>query len=297
MPSDRSKSAPILPCPRVAFDESFVARIERFSARIAAARERRAGLGTRAGAEGGHEFVGYRAYHAGDDPRRIDWNALARLDRVLVRVTRREAGETWLVVVDASASMGVGPPGKLQRAAECVAALCALALRSGAHARIVAIPGTGRERMIEVERRARLGEALAFLERLRAEGRATSADFARAAAMGRDAARVLVISDLTSFEPADVIRVASARRRVNAIRILAPHELGLAAAGRVEWVDPEDGARLDVELDAATLGRYEVELGKELERWRAACARARVTHTVDSSTTPFEDILARTFAP
>jgi uncharacterized protein (DUF58 family) len=297
MQNDRPDSAAILPCPFVAFDTGFAARIERFSARIAAARERRAALGTRALAEGGHEFVGYRPYHAGDDPRRIDWSALARLDRVLVRVTRREAGERWLVVLDASASMGAGPPGKLQRAAECAAALCALAVRSGASARVVAIPRATPTAAVEIDRRARLGDALTFLGGLRAHGRATSQDLSAAVATCPDAARVFVLSDLTSFEPADVIRIASARRRTSAIRILAPHEIGLAPPGRVEWVDPEDGARLDVEIDEATLGRYEVELGAELERWRSACARARVTHGVHASSVAFEDVLARTFSP
>jgi uncharacterized protein (DUF58 family) len=322
MRKDRS-AASLLPCPGVAFDVGFVARIERFSARMSAARERREALGARAHALGGHEFVGYRAYHAGDDPRQIDWNALARLDRVLVRVTRREAGERWLVVVDASASMGAGPPGKLQRAAECAAALTALAIRSGARARIVAIPGAipranpravsaadmvrdaqatvgatrSRGTWIEIDRRARLPQALAFLSDLRAEGRATRADLAAAVERSRDVARLFVISDLTSFEPSDVIRAASARRRTSAFRILAPHELGLAADGRVEWVDPEDGARLDVEIDAGARGRYEVELGAELERWRRACARAGVTHAVHASTSAFEDVLAGSLTP
>jgi uncharacterized protein (DUF58 family) len=298
MRKDRSMTAPTVPFPGVAFDAGFAARIERFSARIAAARERRAALGTRGHAPDGHEFVGYRAYHAGDDPRNIDWSALARLDRVLVRVTRREAGERWLIVLDASASMGAGPPGKLQRAAECAAALSALALRTGSRARIAAIPGeNARATTIEIDKRARLGDMLAFLQGLHARGRATGADISSAVASCRDAARLFVLSDLTSFEPADVIRAASARRRTSAVRILAPHELGLGPDGRVEWIDPEDGARLDVEVDEGARGRYEVELGKELERWRSSCARARVTHDVHASTTPFEDILTRSLAP
>lgn len=311
-----------LPCPRVAFEPGFAARLERLAADIHASRERREGLGFLAGALGGSEFVGYRAYTAGDDPRRIDWDAYARLDRALVRVTRRESGERWAIVVDASASMGVGPPGKLQAAAEVALGITALALRHSARAFVAAIPSVdGRPRSIEIDRRARLAELFGFLEALTADGRAEQTDLRALERDLKNAQRVFVVSDLLSFAASDVAALASARRSVHAIRILAPQELGAPRrasaestraehdfagekvagesaslrAGPVQWFDPETGDRLALELDAASIERYEHELSRELEAWRVACARVRAVHVVASSAERFESIVRRSF--
>ena len=65
-------------------------RLERFAARAKLARERREGAARSALYGPGAEFAGYRAYRPGDDPRRIDWDLLARSGRHYVRTTRRE---------------------------------------------------------------------------------------------------------------------------------------------------------------------------------------------------------------
>src|SRR5690606_24150780 len=59
-------------------------------------RERGAGL----------EFVQYRNYEPGDEPRRIDWKLYARSDRLFVRDAERESQLSVWVLLDTSASMG-----------------------------------------------------------------------------------------------------------------------------------------------------------------------------------------------
>ena len=51
------------------------------------------------------EFVEYRPYRQGDDPKRIDWKLLARSDRAFIRLAPDRAVLGTLVLVDASASM------------------------------------------------------------------------------------------------------------------------------------------------------------------------------------------------
>jgi len=57
------------------------------------------------------EFDDYRDYTPGDDPRFIDWNALARLDRLVVKLFLEEQDLAVHVLVDASPSMRDAPPG------------------------------------------------------------------------------------------------------------------------------------------------------------------------------------------
>jgi hypothetical protein len=76
------------------------------------------------------EFDDYREYVPGDDLRHVDWNVLARLDRLVVKVFQEEEDLAVHLVLDASASMnaGPGPANKLLYAVRLTAALGAIAL-------------------------------------------------------------------------------------------------------------------------------------------------------------------------
>lgn len=56
------------------------------------------------------EFVEYRPYRQGDEPRKIDWKLVARTDRVYIRLSQERAVLPTVLVLDASASMGFPAP-------------------------------------------------------------------------------------------------------------------------------------------------------------------------------------------
>src|SRR5436305_12382938 len=58
------------------------------------------------------EFSDYRRYAPGDDFRRIDWRAYARLERLFLRVFEAEENLTITVLIDCSDSMHHGKPAK-----------------------------------------------------------------------------------------------------------------------------------------------------------------------------------------
>ena len=60
----------------------------------------------------GTDFVGLREYTEGDDARHIDWNVTARLNEPQLRVFTEDRELTVWLVLDRSASMTVGPPGR-----------------------------------------------------------------------------------------------------------------------------------------------------------------------------------------
>ena len=279
----RSAATRTLPCPGVRFEAGFARRLDALGRRLADARSRRESGGSPRVVGAGSEFVGYRPYAPGDDPRAIDWDLVARSDRAWVKVARREAGERWLVALDASASMGVGPPGKLQRAAEVAAGLAALALHAGAEARIAVAPG----REFAVARRPELPGLLAFLETLRAHGSHA------ARRVPREVSRVFLVGDLRDAGPAEVLALKTPGRELTLVQILAPTEISPPSGGAVEWWDPEADVAIALEVDAPTRDAYEAELAGEIERWRSACARRGVAYSCSSSASPFEEILGK----
>lgn len=280
------------PWPAVRFAPDFLRRVERLLVRLAGARERREGAGRSAILGAGEEFVGYRPYRPGEDLRALDWSLLARLDRPFVRVTRREAGERWAVLVDASASMGVGPPGKLQRAAEVACALACLGLRVRARVRVLVSSARKRGAFeLELARRGDPAALLAFLEERRAAGGCGLATLLATPRRFASAGRVFLVGDFQDLEPRALFGLVCRGRDLAALQLLAPVELDPPPAGAVEWWDPELGQELCMQVDRAAVGAYERSLERRLETWRTTCARHGITYGCWSSASAFEDVV------
>lgn len=60
----------------------------------------------------GTDLAGLRPYAEGDDARHIDWNVTARLNEPQLRVFTEDRELTAWLVLDRSASMTIGPPGR-----------------------------------------------------------------------------------------------------------------------------------------------------------------------------------------
>ncbi len=275
-----------VPCPGVRFAPDYVRRLERLTLRLAAARERREGLGSAALVGAGEEFVGYRPYRPGEDLRGLAWDLLARLDRPYVRVTRREASERWTILLDTSASMGVGPPGKLQTAAELVGGVVCTGLRVGAAVTLWA--GT-RTPPMRGRKLADLPAVLSFLEARRASGGEGLASLLKAARPDADCGRVILVGDCCDLSPRDVLALRGPGRELLCAQILAPIELAPPAGATVEWLDPEGEGRVGRVLDPSTLDAYERALEARLTAWDNLAGRHGFTHAVHPSDRPFED--------
>lgn len=285
----RRRAAVELPSPGVRFPPTFLARLGRLRARAASARDRREGAG-RAHLVGiGDEFLGYRPYRPGDDLRGLDWNLLARFDEPFVRVSRREATERWTIAVDTSASMGVGTPGKLQRAAEAALGVAAVGALERVHVEVVTTDG---ERPFRVERPSDLVAAMAQLEARRAAGDAGLAGWL---ATGARRGRTFLIGDLLDVDPSVLAGRVGRGRELFACALLAPEEFdpsrAVAPGAPARWVDAETGERLEAAFDARGFERYEQALERHLETWRRLAARHRAFFGVWSTAEPFERVV------
>src|SRR5690242_21784599 len=91
------------------FDANFLKKLERLSI---ISRKLRSGRmkGERRSTKRGTsvEFADYRNYAAGDDLRRVDWNAYARLERLFLKLFQEEEDLSVHLLVDASRSMDWG---------------------------------------------------------------------------------------------------------------------------------------------------------------------------------------------
>ena len=116
----------------------------------------------------GRDFRDYRAYVPGDDPRRLDWRAAARSQRLVVRQTESEEELALVLAIDGSGGMGAGGSGegedsRWRWAGTFAATLASLALRQGDRVGFA----VGRAGTVE----AGMLEPTARRDRLRALGR------------------------------------------------------------------------------------------------------------------------------
>src|SRR5947209_18631666 len=113
------------------FDSAFLQRIERLSIL-----NRQALRGPSAGPRssprhgGSVEFADFRNYVTGDDFRRVDWKAYARLDRLFLRLYRAEELAVITILLDHSGSMRFGEPSKALTAGRLAAILAYIALHN-----------------------------------------------------------------------------------------------------------------------------------------------------------------------
>jgi len=247
----------------------------------------------------GIELEAYGAYVPGDDLRHLDWNAVARLDTLLVRRFTAERELVVHLLLDASASMAVpARDGKLAVARELALSLACVALAANDAVRIAVLSGDGAAAVSPVLRaRGSLGRAAELLAAVVPGGRLGLG--AALEAYAREHPRpglAIVVSDLM-MEPADVERGVQALRarryEVLLLHVIGAGELdpGRALAGGV-LADVETGATHAVALTPAVRACYAELLTAHLGALEALAERNRAVYARLASDASVRDFLA-----
>jgi uncharacterized protein (DUF58 family) len=246
------------------------------------------------------EFADYRTYAPGDDYRRIDWNAYARLERLFLRLYRAEENLSVRVLLDSSASMAWGRPPKLRLAARLAGALSFIGVRNDDRVEVAALRGGGlADRAPLAAGQHGVGAIWHFLERLDAGGTTDlNASLLAAARHARGAGLALVISDL--FSPAGyqqgIDALLARRQDVLLIHVLAPDEFEPSADLVGEWrlLDVENTDPINATVTPSVLRTYKRLLNAYTREVGDFCRRRGVTYLLLRSDVAIEDVLLRT---
>ena len=242
------------------------------------------------------EFSDYRPYGAGDDLRYVDWNIYGRLDRLYLKLFVDEEDLRLHLLLDGSASMSFGEPGKLHYAARLAAALGFVGLASHERVSVAVI----RDRMAEgwspARGRGQLLSLLEFAARLRAEGPTGLSDALVAYALrSREAGLAVLISDL--LDPAGYERGLKAllerRFDVHVVHLLSPEELNPVLAGDLRLTDAETGEIQDFTMDGEAMRSYRERLGEFLESAEGFCRANEISYHRVATDTPVEELVLR----
>ena len=249
----------------------------------------------------GTDLVGLREYTEGDDARHIDWNVTARLNEPQLRVFTEDRELTVWLVLDRSASMTVGPPGrgKDDVLSELALVLARLFGRSGNRVgallfdtglfdtglydtglydtgtvRIVP-PGTGRRHALRIS--AELARTAGPGGRTGRGGRTTdlAAMLDAVAKLARRRALIVVISDFIGDGDWDrsLLRLVP-RHEVVALRVIDAADDELPDVGLVVVEDAETGEQLVIDSSDPLL-RARLRAGVDERDGRLAAGMSR----------------------
>lgn len=240
------------------------------------------------------EFSDYREYIPGDDIRRIDWNAMARFDKIFLKLFMEEQESAVTVLLDGSGSMAE----KWTAARQAAEAVGYLALTGGDRLRVIFLQGG------DPAPSAAPGPRLShLLSGRQAYARLTQfLDTCAPAGAGSLTQRVLQIEGLRKglcFLITDGYEEGGLGTALDNLRYrgqecaliqpLSPFELCPALDGAVKLTDAETGAAVNLLADREALESYRRALEAFLRDIRETCFRRETPYALLDAGKDFEE--------
>ena len=250
------------------------------------------------------EFSDFREYMPGDDLRRLDWNAYARLDKLYIREYMEEKEAAVSVLIDTSASMDYGVKSKADLAVDLTAAVSFLALNNTDRVLLYDMKEMGRPLAVGGGRKA-FAKVLHWLENREFSG---EVDMVSAARKMRcpGAGVTVVISDFLHPDMLEeraenpgyekLLQYLNYCKQLPVIlHTMAAEELHVTLEGALNLIDAETKEKLRLVVDARALDNYERELKRFTERLKKGCACGRGVYVLcdaqkDRKRLVFEDL-------
>lgn len=272
-------------------DPAFLKRLDRLRIQVRSARGTRPGETAipRSSQSWGIEFESYKEYSPGDDFRYVDWNAVGRLDQLVVKTFTAEREIPYLIFLDTSASMGApAVDHKFAFVRDLVAAFTYVVLLNNDTLQIVALasPEKGQRPFLAspvMRHRSYFLRAVSFLEALTPAGKTYLREAVRACVeQSREPGVAIVISDFLT--PPTHYEEALTLLRVRGYEVKALHVVGASELQpqrlfrRGKLFDVETHTERWVSLSQANLQRYQEARRAHFEALQQFCHRYHIIY-------------------
>ncbi len=225
------------------------------------------------------EFAEHRPYFPGDDPRYLDWKALAKLDKLFVRQFEQETNMRCYLLLDASGSMGYGnaEESKLDYAVKISALLAYLVLRQGDAVGLAVFSERLRDFIPARRSSLHLSVLLEVLERVEPDGQTHLRRVTEElSALVKRRSLFVILSDLLDEDRALPHALSYLQRRghdVLVLQVLDPDELELPFSLPSMFVDMEEPVRLPIDPENLRF-TYKQRVEEFLRECKKACGQS-----------------------
>ena len=242
------------------------------------------------------EFSDFREYSAGDDFRRIDWNAYGRFDKLFVKLFMEEREAFINIFVDCSKSMDFGNIKKWDIGLKLSAIIAYLALGNMDRICINLMKDGGLRQSQPMTGRVSFDRCISFLENIEFSG---STDIYKCIKLKEFHNRGISVIVSDFFTPEGVEETIKyllfKKQEVILIHVLADEEINPFMEGQVRLVDSETGNVRDIAVTPAVFKRYQQELKRFINTIKEYANKMGVTYIQVSSEQSIEKVVFEEF--
>lgn len=226
------------------------------------------------------DFHGHSPYTTGEDIRRIDWKAYARTENLYVKDFSEERQAHIRVLLDSSASMDFGRPGKWEYALKLSLGLAYLALKQGDR---LTFGAAGRR--LELYKDNVTGvehffDLMKIAPRLQPGGATLQRSFAGPGGPGI----TFILSDFFGLDVSDLLdRFCTADQQLAAIHLLSPEEQEPPAGEELKLVDAETGRIRRIHFTVGARRGYAEKVSRFLAETRERFIRRGAVYVLAST--------------
>ncbi|HWI64246.1 MAG TPA: DUF58 domain-containing protein [Symbiobacteriaceae bacterium] len=239
------------------------------------------------------ELMDYRNYVPGDDLRRLDWNVLARLDSLFVRVFRAEENLLVRIYLDVSRSMAFGQPAKFDLARSLAGALAYMGLVGYDRVETAALGGPALQYTPTATGEVGAARIWSFLAATQPHG---TNDIMRHAVEAANRIKepgltILITDGLVDGGLTPTLRALLAmRHEVAVIQVLDREELEPTFEGDWRLTDAENPSRqVEITLTPVTAGDYRQRIKSYTQDLRDFCRKQGAAYFLLPADTPLPD--------
>jgi uncharacterized protein (DUF58 family) len=280
--------------PNTTVDSALLDRLERLSI-VSRHRLMGHGKGDRRSIRRGTsiEFVDYRHYVPGDDPRQVDWNIYGRSGSLFVKMFEEEEVLTVHLLVDGSASMDWGVPNKAAMARQLTAALGYVALSGSSRIQAAVLNGELLNMFGPAWGRKNTSSLLEYLDAARFRGGTdVNAGLRAYARRSSEPGVTFLISDLLAPSIENGMRaLLDHHYELIVLHLLAPQELDPPMTGDLNLIDRETGEEIPITLNQEALDRYRTRLSEWRQEIERMCLHLGAIYEPVSSADRLEHVL------
>ncbi|NLH42699.1 MAG: DUF58 domain-containing protein [Planctomycetes bacterium] len=240
------------------------------------------------------EFADHRPYVVGDDLRFVDWNVYGRLEQLFLKLFLEEQDLTVHLLVDVSASMGVGEPAKGLFAKRLAAALGYVSLANNNRLTISLFSDGIRTQLPNMRGRNYLSQMAEALLGTECDGLSDFDKACRDMSAGRIGSGVTIaISDFffkQGYENA-LRRLIGARYDLYVVQVLSPQEISPELAGDLRLLDIEDADAAEITVSSALIKYYKRNLAAYCEELKNFCTNRGAVYVQANSADSIETLV------
>ncbi|MBP7052321.1 MAG: DUF58 domain-containing protein [Phycisphaerae bacterium] len=240
------------------------------------------------------EFADHRPYVVGDDLRFVDWNIYGRLDQLFLKLFLEEQDLTVHLLVDASASMGVGEPAKGLFAKRLATALGYISLANNNRLTISLFADGVRAQLPHMRGRNYLPRMAEMLLATECDGLSDFEKACRDVTASRIGSGVTVVVSDFLFKQgyeSSLRRLIGAKYDLYVIQVLSPQEISPELAGDLKLLDVEDGDAAEITVGPALIKYYKRNLAAWCDELRTFCTNRGAVYVQANSADSVESLV------